>query len=315
LAREKTALQPRQWPHRVAVADEERTPPAIQETICIDKGEVMKQSFASFVSLVLGIGFLGIASPGHAAVEYVRICSLYGAAFYYIPGTDICLNDRTGDARQQTVGGTWRSLVPYPEGKWVTNPVQDCAGRLMTVGNFASTDFALNAWDRKETEPFRLTTRNGEFISKVVMSGGFFDPRIPNRHGANGTDGFCVRSVDPNVAELQADGTSVSLPYGNGNLPIGCVANSRIVNMTAAYSIAATSAYPNVDSTFLNGEQTSISGPYVYGSSLVVTTDLGPGGPTLLTYFDATRQVTKPLSGRLSVSVCVEQGATSPFGR
>src|SRR5438094_8747826 len=24
-------------------------------------------------------------------VEYVRICSLYGEAFYYIPGTDICL--------------------------------------------------------------------------------------------------------------------------------------------------------------------------------------------------------------------------------
>src|ERR1700754_4343536 len=25
------------------------------------------------------------------AVEYVKICSLYGAGFYYIPGTDMCL--------------------------------------------------------------------------------------------------------------------------------------------------------------------------------------------------------------------------------
>ena len=25
------------------------------------------------------------------AVEYVRICSLYGAGFFYIPGTDTCL--------------------------------------------------------------------------------------------------------------------------------------------------------------------------------------------------------------------------------
>jgi hypothetical protein len=25
------------------------------------------------------------------AVEYVRICSLYGAGFYYIPGTDTCI--------------------------------------------------------------------------------------------------------------------------------------------------------------------------------------------------------------------------------
>ncbi|MCW5686157.1 MAG: porin, partial [Pseudolabrys sp.] len=24
-------------------------------------------------------------------VQYVKICSLYGAGFYYIPGTDICL--------------------------------------------------------------------------------------------------------------------------------------------------------------------------------------------------------------------------------
>ena len=25
------------------------------------------------------------------AVEYVKICSLYGAGFYYIPGTDTCI--------------------------------------------------------------------------------------------------------------------------------------------------------------------------------------------------------------------------------
>ena len=26
-----------------------------------------------------------------APVEYVRICSLYGAGFFYIPGTDTCI--------------------------------------------------------------------------------------------------------------------------------------------------------------------------------------------------------------------------------
>ena len=25
------------------------------------------------------------------AVEYVKICSLYGAGFYYMPGTDTCI--------------------------------------------------------------------------------------------------------------------------------------------------------------------------------------------------------------------------------
>ena len=65
------------------------------------------------------------------AVEYVRICSLYGAGFYYIPGTDTCIklggyakldvlantnSDNTGNTSTQagannrfTNGTTWRS--------------------------------------------------------------------------------------------------------------------------------------------------------------------------------------------------------------
>lgn len=31
-------------------------------------------------------------APSHAAVEYERVCSLYGAGFFYIPGTDTCVN-------------------------------------------------------------------------------------------------------------------------------------------------------------------------------------------------------------------------------
>ncbi len=33
------------------------------------------------------------------AVEYVKICSLYGAGFYYIPGTDTCIKLRWLSAR------------------------------------------------------------------------------------------------------------------------------------------------------------------------------------------------------------------------
>ena len=32
------------------------------------------------------------ATPSHAQVQYVKICSLYGAGFFYIPGTDTCTN-------------------------------------------------------------------------------------------------------------------------------------------------------------------------------------------------------------------------------
>ncbi len=51
-------------------------------------------------SLILGSTAAFVAMSGAQAadlpvkakaVEYVRICSLYGAGFYYIPGTDTCI--------------------------------------------------------------------------------------------------------------------------------------------------------------------------------------------------------------------------------
>ena len=54
-------------------------------------------------SLLLGsaAGIVAIAGAQAAdlpvkakPVEYVKVCSLYGAGFYYMPGTDICLKIR-----------------------------------------------------------------------------------------------------------------------------------------------------------------------------------------------------------------------------
>ena len=47
------------------------------------------------------------------AVEYVRICSLYGAGFFYIPGTDTCIK----------LGGYLRADVTYMYG-----PAVRCKG-------------------------------------------------------------------------------------------------------------------------------------------------------------------------------------------
>ena len=46
---------------------------------------------------ILGIAAFAIISPApsHAAVEYEKVCSLYGAGFFYIPGTDTCANARS----------------------------------------------------------------------------------------------------------------------------------------------------------------------------------------------------------------------------
>ena len=66
-------------------------------------------------SLLLGsaAGLVAVASAQAAdlpvkakAVEYVKVCSLYGAGFYYMPGTDTCLKVG-GYVRAQYETGAW----------------------------------------------------------------------------------------------------------------------------------------------------------------------------------------------------------------
>src|ERR1700760_2327487 len=48
------------------------------------------------------------------AVEYVRVCSLYGAGFWYIPGTDTCL--RIGGYLR--VDTTFDGSAPHGDPAW-----------------------------------------------------------------------------------------------------------------------------------------------------------------------------------------------------
>lgn len=57
--------------------------------------------FLQFMSLMF-VNFVSAA----ASVEYVKVCSLYGAGWYYVPGTDTCYNTNTGMEKTQTAHGT-----------------------------------------------------------------------------------------------------------------------------------------------------------------------------------------------------------------
>lgn len=66
-------------------------------------------------SLVLGSAAALVAMSGAQAadlpikakaVEYVKVCSLYGAGFYYIPGTDTCIK-LGGYLRAETSFEAW----------------------------------------------------------------------------------------------------------------------------------------------------------------------------------------------------------------
>jgi len=116
------------------------------------------------VICLLGPGTVSYGQP----VEYVRVCPIFGAGFEYIPGTDVCRNVQNGDARVQTAGGTWNSVLPYKDGEWVANPQQECgpAAKLVKVGDFSSTDFTLNTYDRLQTAGVPLALKPPEFITR-----------------------------------------------------------------------------------------------------------------------------------------------------
>ncbi|MGY3125937.1 hypothetical protein ACVWXQ_009874 [Bradyrhizobium sp. S3.14.4] len=73
-----------------------------------------------------GLGAM-IAAPSHAAapVEYVKVCSLYGAGFFYIPGTDTCTNanqiatNQFDLARAQTRASTGTAMAASLVAPWL----------------------------------------------------------------------------------------------------------------------------------------------------------------------------------------------------
>lgn len=111
-------------------------------------------------SLLLGsaAGLMAVAGaqaadlPVKAApVEYVKICSLYGAGFYYLPGTDICVKIGGYVRGQYFLGaGTSPSAGPFFQGSGVNQNTRDRgnsndfvmrARTIMTMDTRAQTDW------------------------------------------------------------------------------------------------------------------------------------------------------------------------------
>ena len=65
---------------------------------------MIKRVFIFCINLFLFIGLVTTASA--APVQYVKICTLYGAGWNYLPGTDSCINTDKGLIKSQTERGT-----------------------------------------------------------------------------------------------------------------------------------------------------------------------------------------------------------------
>jgi hypothetical protein len=87
---------------------------------------IARRTARSIVSAVIAMFAAMIATPSRAApVEYVRVCSLYGAGFFYIPGTDTCTNARQivdnqfGIARANTLSATGTAMAASLVAPWL----------------------------------------------------------------------------------------------------------------------------------------------------------------------------------------------------
>jgi Porin subfamily len=109
-----------------------------------------------FKSLVLGsaAGLLAMGGAQAAdlpvkakAVEYVRICSLYGAGFYYIPGTDTCIKIGGYLRADLTVNGG-NGGQPYlggggAIGERYRNEYNDYSRLALTVDTRTATEYGV----------------------------------------------------------------------------------------------------------------------------------------------------------------------------
>lgn len=151
---------------------------------------------------------LALPCSARSPVEYVKVCSLYGAGFNYLPGTDVCVNPATNQAKTETAGGTWQWRLPSNPVTWAQTPGASCdGGSVVKLGTFTGSDLTLNAWSRYQTDLLPLKLKRGEYIAKVLYEGGFTN----TNDNTDGQGNFCMYYSwqDPNT------GTQYS--------PLGCM--------------------------------------------------------------------------------------------
>src|SRR5947209_11022590 len=136
----------------------------------------------NFKSLLLG-SVAGLVAAGGAqaadlplkakAVEYVKICSLYGAGFYYIPGTDTCIK----------LGGYVRADY------WGTGGDYGFMSSTAPSGNQGSNNRLTNYWGQRSRFDFTVDTRTATDYGVVRTFADMafpVDSAAPNTGGAAG---------------------------------------------------------------------------------------------------------------------------------
>lgn len=83
------------------------------------------KAIRSIVATAVALLAVLAVTPSQAQVEYVRICTLYGAGFSYIPGTDTCVQNRQivdnqfATARASTRAATGTAMAASLVAPWL----------------------------------------------------------------------------------------------------------------------------------------------------------------------------------------------------
>jgi hypothetical protein len=95
-------------------------------------------------------------------VEYVRVCSLYGAGFWYVPGTDTCLK----------IGSYVREQVEYNAGAGGV-PIGFGANDQAAAGRFTRTDTSQLSMRTRTALTVDLRTQTEYGTLRSYLEGGF----------------------------------------------------------------------------------------------------------------------------------------------
>jgi len=188
-------------------------------------------ALAPFLAVAAGIVVAPSVVLG-APVEYVRVCDIVAQpGYFYLPGTDFCVNTATNDAVQNTSGGIWEWRSPDNARTSVPANQPECAGgELVKIADITSSGLTLNAYSRLETAHYPLHLRPGQYIASVIYTGGFnFSSTIISIQNLH--QSFCM-------FYYSSDG---------GYVPFGCLDSSSPATANASWAFAPDLPIPPPD--------------------------------------------------------------------
>ena len=264
-------------------------------------------------SLVLGSGAALLAMSGaHAAdlpikakpVEYVRVCSMYGAGFFYIPGTDTCIK----------LGGFLRAEAAFGTNALFQNATNGVAGARNRLSNYYTT---------RSRADFNIDTRTATEYGVVRT---YFDAVFQWTSGSyTGTGSATGATVYSSNIALNAAGNAIAgattVNPSDGGIAGGGLgvfyAFIQFAGFTMGKAVsqfdAPWSNYPGNNFDGLTGGGGSITGV----NQFTYTADFGSGITAAISAQDATQYGQSQIwntTGQTAAGVITGAYGTANFG-